>query len=329
MATDVVKIGNVSCSPGSRARGAVAVATGPDGHPMAFPVLIVNGAAPGPRLCVGAGIHGDEYESMEAVRRLLQEADPRTLRGALIGLPCVNPPAFAAAARASGVDHLNLNRIFPGDARGSLSMRWAAAFVREVIPNVDAFIDMHTGGTFGVIAPCTIVQGGYEHLAMGLGLAVGHPLIWKGGKWGGTARISALDAGKPAITVEIGGGGGCQEETVSRHLKGLRNAMRFFELVDGEPDSPGQYIEISGTFTLASGGGFFRAAAVPGQTVKANSTLATIVDHFGDTVEVIKAPRDGLVLWMRWRPTIFPGEEAVIFADIVGSITPPATTTQR
>jgi hypothetical protein len=32
---------------------------------------------------------------------------------------------------------------------------------------------------------------------------------------------------------------------------------------------------------------------------------------------------------MRWRPTIFPGEEAVIFADIVGSIAPPATTPQR
>jgi uncharacterized protein len=66
--------------------------------------------------------------------------------------------------------------------------------------------------------------------------------------------------------------------------------MRSFKLVDGEPESPDQDVEISATFTLASPGGFFRAAAVPGQTVKANATLATIVDHFGDTVEVIKAP---------------------------------------
>lgn len=102
--------------------------------------------------------------------------------------------------------------------------------------------------------------------------------------------------------------------------------MRFFKLVDGEPESPDEYTEISGTFALASGGGFFRAAAVPGQRVKADATLVTVVDHFGDTVEVIKAPRDGLVLWMRWPPTIFPGEEAVIFADIVGTIAPPAAT---
>ena len=320
MAADVLKMGNASCAPGSRAQGLVEVAMGPDGHRMGLPVLIVNGASPGPRLCVGAGIHGDEYESMEAVRRLLREADPRTLRGALIGLPCVNPPAFEAATRTSGVDHLNLNRIFPGDANGSLSMRWAATFVAEVIPNVDAFVDMHTGGGFGVIAPCTIVQGGYEHLAMGLGLAVGHELIWKGGKWGGTARISVLEAGKPAVTVEIGGGGGCREETIALHLKGLRNALRYLKLVDGEPEVLREYKEIKGTFALASCGGFFRAGAVPGQVVKANDTLATIVNHFGDALEVITAPRDGLVLWIRWRPTIFPGEEAVIFADVVGSI---------
>ena len=172
----------------------IQVAIGPDGHPLGIPVLVVNGAFPGARLCVAAGIHGDEYEGMEAIRRLLAELDPRTLRGAVIALPCVNPPAFQAAARTSGVDHLNLNRIFPGDANGPLSMRWAATFVREVIPNIDALVDLHTGGGFGVIAPCTIVQGGHENLAMHLGTALGHELIWKGGKWGGTARISVRAA---------------------------------------------------------------------------------------------------------------------------------------
>jgi predicted deacylase len=104
MTDDVLRIGKVSCPPGSRGYGLVEVADSPDGSPMGFPVLLANGAHPGPRLCVGAGIHGDEYESMEAVRRLLQEADPRTLRGALVGLPCINPPAFQAGSRTSPVD---------------------------------------------------------------------------------------------------------------------------------------------------------------------------------------------------------------------------------
>jgi predicted deacylase len=322
MGADAVRIGDVACPPGSKARGLIEVAKGPDGHPMGIPVLVVNGALPGSRLCIAAGIHGDEYEGMEAVRRLVEELDPRTLRGAVIGLPCVNPPAFQAAARSSGVDHLNLNRIFPGDKNGSLSMRWAAAFVTEVIPHIDALVDLHTGGGFGLIAPCTIVQAGYEPLTMDLGLAVGHELIWKGGTWGGTARISTLEAGKPAITVEAGGGGGCREETIVLHLQGLRNAMRHFKLVDGVPETLPEYKEIRGTFALASCGGFFRAEAAPGQAVRQNDPIGAIVNHWGDTLELIRAPRDGLVLWIRWRSTIFPGEEAVIFAEVVGRIKP-------
>lgn len=321
MRTDVVAMGNMTCQPGTKGRGQIDVATGPDGQPMGIPVIVVNGALPGPRLCVAAGIHGDEYEGMEAVRRLAEELDPRTLRGALIGFPCVNTPAFQVAARSSGVDHLNLNRIFPGDKSGTLSKRWAATFVSEVIPKIDALVDLHTGGGFGLIAPCTIVQDGYEHLAMDLGLAVGHELIWKGGSWGGTARISALQAGKPAITVEAGGGGGCREDTVQLHLNGLRNAARHFNLVDGVPQRPAECKEIRGTFALANHGGFFRAEASPGQAVRQNDLIGTILNHWGDTLEVIRAPRDGLVLWIRWRSTIFPGDEAVIFAEIVGRTT--------
>ena len=149
MASETIRLGTASCAPGSRGRGMVEVAQGPDGYPMGFPVMIVNGALPGKRLCVAAGIHGDEYEGMEAVRRILQAADPRTLKGALVGLPCVNPSAFNAGARSSGIDHLNLNRIFPGDKNSSLSMRLAAQFVAEVIPNVDALIDAWYPGMQG------------------------------------------------------------------------------------------------------------------------------------------------------------------------------------
>lgn len=322
MAADVVTIGKVSCAPGSVARGTVDVAKGPDGHLMGFPVMIVNGALPGKRLCVAAGIHGDEYEGMEAVRRSLQAADPKTLRGALIGLPCVNIPAFEAAARCSGVDHLNLNRIFPGDKNSTLSMKWAAKFVSDVIPNIDALVDLHTGGGFGEIVPLVIVQAGFEELATGIGLAAGNDVIWKGGKWGGTARISTLEAGKPAITVEIGGGGGCDESTIALHVKVIRNVMRYLNLVDGTPDTPAEYRVVKGTFAYSTAGGFFRKLKSVGEPVKQGDVMAAVVDHYGDELEVFKAPQDGIVLWIRTRSITFPGEEAVIFGEIVEKMKP-------
>lgn len=322
MAADVVTIGNVSCAPGCTARGSVDVAQGPDGNTMGFPVAIVNGVLPGKRLCVAAGIHGDEYEGMEAVRRTIAGADPKTLRGALIGLPCVNVPAFEAAARCSGIDHLNLNRIFPGDKDSTLSMKWAAQFVSDVIPNIDALIDLHSGGGFGEIVPLAIVQAGFEELATGIGLAAGNDVIWKGGKWGGTARISTLQAGKPAITVEIGGGGGCRESTVALHVKVILNVMRHLNLIDGTPDTPREYRVVKGTFSYSAKGGFFRKLTSPGQAVRQGEVMGAVVNHHGDVLEEFRASQDGIILWIRTRCTTFPGEEVVIFGEIVERMRP-------
>ena len=37
----------------------------------------------GPHLLITGGVHGDEYEPMEAIRRLIREIDPSRLRGEL------------------------------------------------------------------------------------------------------------------------------------------------------------------------------------------------------------------------------------------------------
>ena len=321
MAGEVV-IGNIACASGTSARGMVPVAAGAGRGEFGFPVVIVNGSQPGPRLCITAGVHGDEYESMEAVRRVLGHTDPATLRGALVGIPCLNQAAFQTATRTSNLDGLNLNRVFPGDPAGSPSLRLAAAFLGVVIREVDALVDLHTGGSFGEIAPITIVQSGYETLTMGLGRAIGHELLWMGGDWGGTARISALQAAKAAVTVEVGGGGGCHEETVAAHVDGVRRAMRHLQMIDGTPTIRRQYRLVSGTFDRAAAGGFFLGRARPGGECAAGDTVGTIVDHFGDERQVISASHDGIVLWIRRRATIHPGEETVIFGRVEGVIAP-------
>jgi uncharacterized protein len=319
--TTVYTIGPVTCPPGERAEGLIPVGVSSYGVELGMPVIVVNGAAPGPVLCVDGGVHGDEYDGMEAVRRVIAETDPATLRGTLVGIPCVNTPAFEAAARTSGLDHANLNRIFPGDADGSFSLRLAATFVEQVIPAVDALVDLHTGGTFGEIAPLTIVQGGYEELATPIGLAAGHELIWKGGSWGGTARLSTLQAGKPAITIEAGGGT-YREGTVDLHIGSVRNIMRRLEMIDGEVELRDRYTEVTGTFARSAAGGFFLGHAGPGDQCKAGDLLGRVVDHYGRVLEEVRAPEDGIVLWQRRIRTVRPGDEVVIFGAVRGEIRP-------
>jgi predicted deacylase len=314
-------IGPLTCAPGERAEGLIPVGTSTYGVELGIPVIVVNGTEPGPVLCVDAGVHGDEYDGQEAVRRVVAETDPATLRGTLVGIPCMNTPAFEAAARSSGLDHLNLNRIFPGDPEGSYSLRLAATFVEQVVPVIDALVDLHTGGTYGEIAPLTIVQGGYEDLATGIGLAAGHELIWKGGKWGGTVRHPTLAAGKPAVTIEVGGGT-YREENVELHVVAVRNIMRQLGMVDGEPELRDRYTAVIGSFARAASGGFFVAYAGPGETCKGGDPIAKVVDHYGNTLEEINAPQDGIVLWVRRLRTVRPGDEVVIFGAVEGEIRP-------
>jgi uncharacterized protein len=314
-------IGPLTVAPGERAQGLIPVGSSSYGVELGIPLIVVNGTEPGPVLCVDAGVHGDEYDGQEAIRRVLAEIDPATLRGTVVGIPCLNTPAFEAAARASGIDHLNLNRIFPGDADGSYSLRLAATFVEQVVPVIDALVDLHTGGTFGEIAPLAIVQGGYEELATGIGLAAGHRLIWKGGKWGGTVRHPTLAAGKPAITIEAGGGT-YRESNVELHMNSVRNIMRQLGMLDGEAELRDTYTAVSGTFARSAAGGFFVSHAEPEETCKEGDLIATITDHYGTTLEEVTAPQDGIVLWVRRIRTVRPGDEVVIFGEVQGEIRP-------
>ena len=54
---------------------------------LGIPLIIVNGIEDGPVLCVDAGVHGDEDDGQEAIRRVLADIDPATLRGTLVGIP--------------------------------------------------------------------------------------------------------------------------------------------------------------------------------------------------------------------------------------------------
>ena len=123
-------IGPLTVAPGERAQGLIPVGTSCYGVQLGIPLIVVNGTADGPVLCVDAGVHGDEYDGQEAVRRVVAEIDPATLRGTLVGIPCMNTPAFEAAARTSGLDHAQPQPHLPR-RRGRLVLAAAGRHLRR------------------------------------------------------------------------------------------------------------------------------------------------------------------------------------------------------
>lgn len=57
-------------------------------------IRIITSARDGPDLLILGGIHGDEFESMAAIRRLIAAIYPLPLRGRLICIPVVNEAAY-------------------------------------------------------------------------------------------------------------------------------------------------------------------------------------------------------------------------------------------
>jgi hypothetical protein len=70
-----------------------------EGVPVSTPVLAINGALPGPNLCLTAAVHGDELNGVEMVRRVLHDINPDKLSGAIIGVPIVNVQGFRRGSR--------------------------------------------------------------------------------------------------------------------------------------------------------------------------------------------------------------------------------------
>src|SRR5437870_6628275 len=105
----------------------------------------ITGHDPGAHVLITGGVHGDEFEPMAAVRRLITILRPDKLRGKVTLVPVVNEPAFRLGRRTAD-DGLDLARTCPGRQDGSVTEQIAFA-LSELIRTADYYIDLHTGGT--------------------------------------------------------------------------------------------------------------------------------------------------------------------------------------
>jgi len=205
-----------------------------------FQVIEIDGASDGPSLLIIAGVHGDEYEGIAAIREITAQLTKQRDRlcGRVTLIPIVNVPAFAIPARC-GDDGLDLARTCPGRVDGSATERIAHA-ISARIEAADMFIDLHTGGTtmqvwpligYGLV-PNEDVLNTQRRMARAFGL----PLVWgTSSKLDGRTLSIARHAEVPAIYGEYLGGGTCDPKGVTVYVDGCLNLMAEFEML---PDRP-------------------------------------------------------------------------------------------
>jgi predicted deacylase len=321
---EAMKIGDVVAKPGTRERGFIKVTIRPDGSPLNIAVLIANGIGEGPTLVLASGLHGCEYEGGEAMRQVWRNLDLQQLRGTLICVPAVNVPAFEVGAWASPIDNLILNKVFPGREKGSLTEKIAYAFWNEVVAQASHLLDFHAGGQDKVIAPFIAYRAMRDDEALRteeveeFAKATGIDLLWKHrGDAKGLVTFEALKKGVPALIVEVGGGMHCQEEFVELNKKVIYNVMKFLNMMDSDPEVPDKWTVVDGVHTNCQTAGLFQPVVKLREHVTRGSIIGYVTDLFGEVIESIEAPYDGIVCQIRTFPVVQAGENVVQVGEII------------
>jgi predicted deacylase len=127
-----------------------------DGTPVDMPVTVIKGSQPGPNILITGGVHGGEYPCIETAIQLAKEIQPQDLHGNMVVIHPVNTSAFLARMQYFGpYDGKNLNRVFPGKAKGTVSDRIAYT-VNLIQTAADFYIDLHGGDIHESLVPFVI-----------------------------------------------------------------------------------------------------------------------------------------------------------------------------
>jgi len=321
-------VGTITAQPGTTASGSLTVPDGADAG-TTIPVSVVHGARRGPVLALTAGVHGMEYAPILALQRLRAALDPAALAGTVIMVHVANMPSFLGRTiYHSPVDGKNLNRVFPGRPDGTVSERIADVLTREVIARATHVVDLHCGDGNEDLRPYSywITTGAPEVADAGRSLALAfgldHIVVDRGRPTDPDASVylsnTGITRGKPALTIESGGMGRTDEASIARIERGVAGLLRHLGMRSEGPGPVERPIWIDRGEVLRAGAtGLFSAAVDPGHTVAEGTIIGHITDFHGRTLETIRAPFAGEILYVIGTPPISEGEP-VAFVGQVG-----------
>ncbi|MBO6521771.1 MAG: N-alpha-acetyl diaminobutyric acid deacetylase DoeB [Rhodospirillales bacterium] len=250
-----------------------------------MPITVIRNGD-GPTVLFTGANHGDEYEGPVALTKLRASLEAEDVRGRVIIVPALNLPAFRAGKRTSPIDGGNMNRAFPGDARGTITDMIAHFVTTRLISRADVVVDIHAGGRSMNLLPMSIIHDLPDEAQMAATLAA---LKAFGAPYGmilteldavGMIDTVVEEAGKVFVSTELGGAATSTVETVAVAERGVMNILKHTGVVDGEPDipEPSKLIHTpkGGCFVSARTEGLFEICRDLGEHVNEGDVIARV-----------------------------------------------------
>lgn len=262
------------------------------------PVMVAKGSREGKRICLSAGVHGDELSSLDALRRIMAALDPERMSGSVMAVCGISRPAIEYIRphwpiSQSGGLSVDINRVWPGDEEGDNAPTRQAGILWQRLfkNNIDVALDYHTvstGSDFTLFIFADFRLSEVQRIAQ----LFPSEQIKNDPGLKGTLETAFIEAGIPALTIEIGAARRFDTRKIELAVEGSLNVLKHYQVIEG----------------------------ALGRTSKQAETF------FGDTFETIRATAGGfLELLVDLKDKVSPGQSVAIqrnaFGDVVATYT--------
>jgi len=303
------KICNATVLPGTTKTIYFPISIIPHQSTFDLTLRIINGRRPGKRLFISAGIHGDELNGIEVIRRVMSSPLIKHIKGTLVAIPVVNVFGMLTQSRYLP-DRRDLNRSFPGSETGSSAAQLAHIFLKEIVERCTHGIDLHTGSNNRTNLPqirCDFESKETLYLA----LAFGAPLVLKADLREGSLREASEKLGIPTLTFEGGEALRFNEFAIRAAVQGIFRVMGRLGMIPSTKcasirKSP--VISHGSHWVRAPSSGFFHTAAFLGQKVSKGKVIGKTMDSLGLVSADVISPLDGIIIGMSTNPIVYKGD---------------------
>jgi predicted deacylase len=307
------------------------------------PLTVINGlrrrggTSQPPGVAVFGGTHGNEWEGQVAVKRLCRDLDPAEIWGQVILIPQLSESACVANQRISPLDGVNMNRAFPGSARGTVSYRIANFVKASIFPRVGVVLDIHSGGHEAVFPLCTsfhpITDPPQRTEIAEVACLFDTPFvfIYSNQMASGLLTGEAEADGKVAIGGEFGYGEGVSHKGLRHAYEGVKNVLRHCGMLSGDiikidagRPTPPRFMKAANLadYIPCPRDGVWEPAAEAGSDLVEGDLIGWLHD-FSDFTSApleVRAHRSGILSAMHFAATCKKGAILYVVADEVNNL---------
>lgn len=303
-----IQIDQQQIKAGEQVDLALNIARLPSGTDIHMPVHVYRSDKDGPTLLLTGGMHGDEVNGIEIVRKFLDSRLVRQIKcGSVVAVPIINVYGFINFSR-DVPDGKDVNRSFPGNTEGSLASLVAHTITHKILPEVDLGVDFHTGGASRTNFP-QIRFDQDDPEAKHIAKAFSAPFTLHSSVIKGSFRETAQKMGVPVVTFEGGETLRIDPKTIEEGLDGIKRLMKDLGMIEKAPKAPArQHFFDESSWVRADVSGLFRHRKASGNKVKEGQTIGYISSPTNDYSVKVKSPSTGYIIGHNNFPLIHKGD---------------------